>query len=272
MPKDDAHKQRVIQVFGQSATTYDEEGASLFPPAARWLVAAAGVRNGDNVLDVATGTGQVLFAAARAVGAGGRVIGIDLTDEMLRYARAGINTERLINVEVTVMDAERLDLPDASFDRVLCGFGLMFFPDPDRALTEIRRVLRPGGTFGATTFAANPAMAWQRDLLRSLGVPGNEIVVEPFSRVDRIGSAFVAAGFADLRVVQHDAPAHYADEEAWWRAQWHGGRRAVMEAMDEMTRARYKAAALERLRNLRTSDEVRVPRPVNVITATRGFN
>lgn len=265
-----ARKQRVIDVFGQSAAMYDEEGASLFPPAARWLVAAAELRAGDTVLDVATGTGQILFVAARVVGEDGRVIGIDLTDQMLSYARAGITIEGFINSEVRVMDAEHLDLPDASFDKVLCGFGLMFFPEPHRALAEIRRVLRPGGTFGATTFAANPAMAWHRELLGSLGVPGNEIVTEPFNSTDRIRTAFVDAGFKEIQVVQHDAPAIYSDEEAWWQAQWHGGRRAVMDAMSETTRARYKAAASERLRDLRTSDEIRIPRPVNVTTAKRG--
>jgi ubiquinone/menaquinone biosynthesis C-methylase UbiE len=269
MSRGDAHKQRVVEVFGQSATTYDEEGASLFPPAARWLVAATGVHNGDRVLDVATGTGQVLFVSARVVGAEGRVIWIGLTDEMLAYARVGIATEGIINAEVRVMDAERLELPEASFDTVLCSFGLMFFPEPDRALAEIQRVLRPGGAFGATTFAANLPMAWQRDLLRSLGVPRNEIVTEPFSSTDRIRTAFVAAGFDEIQVTQSDAPAIYPDEEAWWRAQWHGGRRAVMDAMDDTMLARYKATAFERLRDLRASDEIRIPRPIHVIAARR---
>ena len=64
----DAHKRRVAEVFGRSAANYDEGGVSLFPHGARWLVEAACLRAGDAVLDVATGTGQVLFAAAEAVG------------------------------------------------------------------------------------------------------------------------------------------------------------------------------------------------------------
>src|SRR5262245_4266314 len=117
----DAHKRRVTETFERSAVTYDEDGVSLFPHGARWLVEAARVSRGDAVLDVATGTGQVLFAAAEAVGPTGRVVGVDLTDAMLDHARRGIDARGLANARVQVGDAEQLPFPDAAFDRVLCG-------------------------------------------------------------------------------------------------------------------------------------------------------
>ena len=269
MSDGDAHKRRVTETFERSAATYDEGGVSLFPQGARWLVEAATVRVGEAVLDVATGTGQVLFAAAEAVGPPGRVVGIDLTDAMLEHARRGIEARGLANAEVEVGDAERLPFPDGSFDRVLCGFGLFFFPDRDRALREFHRVLRPGGIVGTTTFAIDRAMAWRGALLTSLGVGTGTLVTQPLNTVERIVAAFSAAGFAEVRVTEHEAPQLFADEEAWWRSQWHGARRADTEAMDEETRAHYRAAAFEHLQALRTPEGIRIPRPVLVTTAVR---
>jgi ubiquinone/menaquinone biosynthesis C-methylase UbiE len=269
MSDGDAHKQRMTETFGRSAATYDEDGVSLFPHGARWLIEAANVNDGHAVLDVATGTGQVLFAAAEAVGPSGRVVGVDLTDAMLDYARRGIAARGLTNAKVEIADAEQLDFPDASFDRVLCGFGLFFFPDPHRALSSFHRVLRPGGVVGATTFAIDTAMSWRGELLASLGVRAGTLVAQQINTVKRVVAIFGAAGFEAIQVTRRDAPQLFADEEDWWRSQWHGARRADTEAMDESTRARYRAAAFERLRALRTPEGIRIPRPVLVTTAVR---
>jgi ubiquinone/menaquinone biosynthesis C-methylase UbiE len=227
------------------------------------------VSPGDAVLDVATGTGQVLFAAAEAVGPAGRVVGIDLTDGMLDHARRRIESHGLAKAEVQVGDAEQLPFPDALFDRVLCGFGLFFFPDHHRALCGFYRVLRPGGLVGATTFAVDRSMAWRGALLASLGVRAGALVTQPLNTVDRVATAFSAAGFAEIRVIEHEAPQIFADEEAWWRSQWHGGRRADTESMDEATRARYRAAAFEHLQALRGQEGIRIARQLLVTTAVR---
>ena len=265
----DAHKRRVTETFERSAATYDEGGVSLFPHGARWLVEAAKLREGDAVLDVAPGTGQVLFAAAEAVGPGGRVVGIDLTVAMLEQARRGIEARGLANVEIEVGDAEQLAFPDTSFDRVLCGFGLFFFPDRDRALREFHRVLRPGGIVAATTFAVDRAMTWRAEILASLGVRAGALVTQPLNTVDGAVAEFGAAGFADVRAIEKEAPQVFADEEAWWQSQWHGARRADIESMDDTARARYRAAAFEHLQALRSPEGIRIPRPVLVTTAVR---
>ena len=269
MSDGDAHKRRVTETFEHSAATYDEGGVSLFPHGARWLVEATNLGVGNAVLDVATGTGQVLFAAAEAVGSSGRVVGIDLTDAMLEHARRGIEARGLTNAEVRVMDAEQLTFPDASFDRVLCGFGLFFFPDRDRALRGFHRVLRPDGVVGATTFAVDRAMTWRGKLLASLGVRAGTLVTQPLNTVDGAVEAFSTAGFAEVQVSEKEAPQLFADEEAWWRSQWHGARRADMEAMDDEARARFRAAAFDHLQALRTPEGIRIPRPVLVTTAIR---
>ena len=140
--------------FNRMATDFDPQGA--FAHFGQRLVEVVGVEPGQRVLDVATGRGAVLFPAAERVGTAGEAVGVDLAESMVRAANEEAE-RRGLGTPVRVMDAEQLDFPDASFDRVLCGFGVMFFPHLDQALGEFRRVLKPGGRLGVSTWRVSLA-------------------------------------------------------------------------------------------------------------------
>jgi ubiquinone/menaquinone biosynthesis C-methylase UbiE len=106
------------------------------------LVESAGLRAGDAVLDVATGTGNAAIAAARC---GCEVTGVDYVEALLERGRERAAAEGL-SVTFNEGDAERLPFPDASFDAVLSCVGVMFTPDHEQAAAELVRVSRPGGT------------------------------------------------------------------------------------------------------------------------------
>ena len=115
--------------------------ARLIESAAELLVEKAGVQAGQDVLDVATGSGNVALVAARR---GAKVTGLDITPELLEAARRRA-TEAGVDVEWVEGDAEELPFQDASFDRVLSAFGTMFAPRHEVAADELLRVCRPGG-------------------------------------------------------------------------------------------------------------------------------
>jgi SAM-dependent methyltransferase len=108
------------------------------------LVERVGVNPGDEVLDVACGTGNASIPAAQA---GGKVTGLDITPELLEQGRRRA-TEAGVEIEWVEGDAESLPYDDASFDVVLSTFGCMFAPSHKTAAAEIARVLKPGGRFG----------------------------------------------------------------------------------------------------------------------------
>jgi SAM-dependent methyltransferase len=125
--------------------------AALFTtPVAGRLVRFAGIRPGEKVLDVGTGTGVVAITAARS---GAEVTGLDLTPALLEEARENSRIALIENIVWTEGDAEDLPYADASYDVVLSQFGHIFAPRPEAAVSEIRRVLKPGGRFA---FAAWP--------------------------------------------------------------------------------------------------------------------
>jgi SAM-dependent methyltransferase len=136
--------------------------AALIVPMAEGLAQNAGLRAGDRVLDVATGSGNAALAAARC---DCEVTGIDYVPALLERARARAAAEGL-EIEFAEGDAEHLAFPDASFDAVLSCLGVMFTPDQERAAAELVRVCKPGGTIGLVNWT--PA-GFIGQLLRTVG-------------------------------------------------------------------------------------------------------
>ena len=142
----DAALQRRVQRYGwdRAAQHYEKFWSAQLRPAQDLLLELADLHAGDHVLDVACGTGLVTLRAASIVGASGRVVGTDLSAAMVESLRA-LAAAHGIAGEFERMDAEALRFADGTFDAALCALGLMYVPDPPRALAELRRVLRPRG-------------------------------------------------------------------------------------------------------------------------------
>ena len=139
---------RVRGVFDAVASKYDVMNdlmsLGLHRAWKAYAVAVANLREGDRVLDLAAGTGDLARAFARQVGASGLVLHTDINEAMLRQGRDRLLDEGLV-LPTVLCDAERLPLPDASFDLVSVAFGLRNMTHKEQALAESARVLRHGG-------------------------------------------------------------------------------------------------------------------------------
>lgn len=120
----------------------------------------ARIEPGQRVLDVAAGAGEPALSAAERVGPGGYVLATDISEGIIELARQVARERGLQQIETRRMDGEKLDLPDACFDAVLCRLGLMYMPHPVTALREWRRVLKPGGRVAVAVFSAPDQNSW----------------------------------------------------------------------------------------------------------------
>jgi SAM-dependent methyltransferase len=249
----EARKAETMAQFNSRAGDFDPQGA--FAHFGQRLVAELGVEPGQRVLDVATGRGAVFFPAVERVGAAGEAVGVDLAESMVRATNEEAEG-RGLGTPVRVMDAEQLDFPDAAFDRVLCGFGLMFFPHLDQALTEFRRVLKTSGRLGVSTWQAPQADDLQA-VMDELGVLGGP-QQRPLSEPDDLVRLLTEAGFTDVRVVADAHAFRYDDLEHYWQniKGTGSGRRAATLAAVDLERVR--AALAERLRAYQRTDGLHV--------------
>src|SRR3954451_22251573 len=177
------------------------------------VVGAAGVASGDQVLDMATGTGNAALAAARV---GGHVTGLDLTPELLEVARRRAR-EQGFDIVFEEGDGQELPYATERFDRVTSVFGAMFAPDQERTAAELLRVTRPGGTIAVSAWTPE---GLNGQMFSTLGghLPPPPPGFQPpilWGSEERVRALFAAA--ADVTTERRRAPrAVHADSTAAW--------------------------------------------------------
>ncbi len=193
---------------------------AIFATWAPILVDAAGVSKGQQVLDVACGTGIVARVVADRLAGEGEIAGLDLNPSMIKVAR------RLRpDVAWYVGDATAMPFPDARFDTVLCQAGIMFFPDPLAALGEMRRVLCSGGTMTLLVWGPSDGYELVAELLEETsGKDIADIFRAPFSMADPslLPRLLATVGFESAQCKTYEQPARFQSVEAFLRTEIDG--------------------------------------------------
>lgn len=268
----DARLQRRVQRYGWDLAAGDYEALwqAQLADARAGLLAMAAPAAGERVLDVACGTGLVAFEAARAVGPDGRVFGIDLSGQMVDAARLQSSKKALSNVGFARMDAESLALPDASFDLALCALGLMYLPDPERALREMRRVLRPGGRMALAVWGERSRCGWSAVFPIVDAEVASEVCPLFFrlGQQDTLARLCAEAGFEAVEQRRIATTLRYADGDEACNAAFAGGPVALAwSRFGEEVRTRVRARYLEAIDAWRQGAGYRVPGEFVVVGA-----
>ena len=169
--------------------------------------AIAELRPGDAVLDLGSGSGLDCFLAAQQVGPQGRVVGLDMTDDMLELARRNLAKVSATNVEFHKGEMESMPLPDATFDVIISNCVINLSPDKDAVFRESHRVLKPGGRMRVSdiVWTRQPTEAERSDLASWAGCVAGALQVEEYTGKLR------AAGFGDIDVQLAGEP----DKHGW---------------------------------------------------------
>ena len=201
----DLAKLKAQKTYDAAADLFDARPLAFWARYGEPTVARLQLRPGATVLDVACGTGASALPAASAVSPTGRVIGVDLAENLLTLAREKAKRRGLANVEFRKADMSALGYPDAAFDAVVCVFGVLFVKDMEALVSELWRMVKPGGRLAITTWGprlfAPMYEKWNetvRDLRSDLATDFN-----PWDRIttpDAVRRLFVAAGVPDAEV------------------------------------------------------------------------
>jgi SAM-dependent methyltransferase len=243
---------------------YADELRRATMPVSAWMVEAIAPQPGHTILELAAGPGDTGFLAAELIRPGGTLITSDLVPEMLSAAQRRAERLGLDNVRFRQIDAEQpIDLEAASIDGVLCRWGFMLMNDPEAALRETRRILRPGGRLALAAWADpedNPFVAMPPGLLieRGLLEPPGPDEPGPFAWAAEgaIAEHLEAAGFVEYEVDHVEFVEPQASVEDWWATETRVSARvgAANAAMDAATRAAVMAELAERAEPFKRDD------------------
>ena len=221
----------IAGVFGRAAATYDTV-VPFFAEFGARLVDFADLRPGESVLDVGCGRGATLFPAAERVGPEGRILGVDLSGDMVGLLQADIAARGLGHAEARVMDAQELEVERGSFDVVLASFVLHLLPEPERGAASVARALRPGGRcVAAAPAGGGPQWDFMGRIFGDYAGRAGHPMRVPFRPDFDLPATLTAAGLRVTRTRSERIVFFFADEQAWWDWGWTHGVRGVFEML-----------------------------------------
>ncbi len=225
VPDPERQRAELLERWGRAAAGWGKRGQKVREfglPVSAWMLDHAGLQPGLRVLELAAGPGETGFLAAELIRPGGSLVCSDATDEMLEVARARANELGIANVEFKRIELEWIDLDAASVDVVLCKWGLMFAVDPEAALREARRVLRPGGRIALAVWDEPPVNPWATITTRALVELGHTTQPDPeapgmfaLAAPGRLEDLLLDAGFLEVVVESVEPPRAYDSVEEY---------------------------------------------------------
>lgn len=246
-------------VFDRTGTDFARLAPHLWDPIGQATVDAVGIKPGERVLDVCCGAGGSAVPAAIATGAEGRVDAIDLAGSLLAQGRERASARGLAHLRFVHADATRWEA--GPYDVAMCVLGVFMLPDMDAACARLAGVVRPGGRFAVTTWAAgaleNFGIALADAIRQERGTePGSPASRDSVTRIDsesKLGAWLTGLGLRDVAVTR--VPLELAvTEELAWLLVLGSGFRGMLEGLDSQAVARVRQTLLGSLREISTLD------------------
>jgi ubiquinone/menaquinone biosynthesis C-methylase UbiE len=223
----EAALQRRIQRYGwdKAAIYYEDSWQQQLKPAQDKLMEMANLQPGEKLIDIACGTGLVSFPAAEKLGPNGFVLATDISDEMVKICTLTAGERNISNIEFKRMDAEELNVRNEEYDVALCALGLMYVPDPVKALKEMYRVIKPGGRAVAAVWGQRDHCGWAE----IFEIVDKRVATEVCPMFFNLGNrdvlkrSFEAAGFSNINFVRLNTILNYDSDEDACGAAFAGG-------------------------------------------------
>jgi SAM-dependent methyltransferase len=259
-------------VHDRLAPTYRDLFEPVTALAVEALLGAAGVRAGGRHGDLASGSG---VAALGAVDRGAEVEAFDLSPAMVEVIR-----RRSPSIRATVGAVEDLPVEDGTFDTLTMGFGIGHLPDPEKAVVEARRILKPGGRIALSWWGGkddNRVNGLFVDVIGDLGLsaPPEQLPPGPpifrFSEPKALVDLLEEAGFTDICLETLKTYHHVPDAEHWWQIGLGAFARvsAILGAQAEEVRAMARQTFVERADAYRWGDSIAIPIMIHVVSGSR---
>lgn len=260
----EAALQRRVQRYGwdKAASYYENFWQNQLKPAQDKLLEMARLQPGEKLIDIACGTGLVTFPAVELVGRNGFVMGTDISEGMVKIGIESAKQRNLSNTRFERMEAEQLIVPDEEYDAALCALGLMYVPDPVKALQEMYRVTRTGGRAVAAVWGQRNHCGWA-EIFEIVDRRVRSEVCPMFFNLgnsDMLKRSFEAAGFRVVTFERINTKLVYRSGEDACGAAFAGGPVALpYHKFSEQVKKEVHAEYLDSIKSFHDGNEYAIP-------------
>jgi ubiquinone/menaquinone biosynthesis C-methylase UbiE len=252
-------QEKAERTYNFTADFFDDPALGFWDRCGRQMVGLLGLEPGMRVLDVCCGTGASALPAAKVVGNGGRVIGVDLAENLLELARRKAKAVQLENIEFLKADMTELPFEHESFDAVIIVFGIFFVPDMVGQVRKLWSLVKPGGKLGVATWGPRFFEPAYTEWKASIAMVAPEWVTDfnPWDRITTVKAVqlLIEEGLAgsdkgigrEVKVVAEECEHALSTPEDFWRIALGSGLRWVIEQVGESKAMVLKKILLQRL-------------------------
>ncbi|MDY7004073.1 MAG: methyltransferase domain-containing protein [Cyanobacteriota bacterium] len=239
------YKQEIADLYTRRSDKYDN--SDWHWRIANRLVEYGQVNTGQQILDIATGTGHCAIVAAKLVGSSGKVIGIDIAPGMITQAQKKANILGLNNLEFLLADAENIDLPANHFERIFCASAFIWMSDLVKSLLLWRKFLKPGGILGIQAFAETAFIGGfiTQNILKKYGI--SYLMSKPTGTVKRCKNLLQKASLEliEIKVEQDGNYISLESAKKMWAGKYHPAPGQYPHPLSELSLEALNQAKLE---------------------------
>jgi len=256
--------QKRVQRYGwdRASKYYENSWQEQLKPAHEALLKIANVKSGENIIDIAAGTGLISFPLANIIGESGKVFATDISDEMVTIGNETVKSTEAKNIRFERMDAEDINYNDNTFDVATCALGLMYFPDPAASLTEIYRVLKSGGRAVVAVWGSRKNCGWS-GVFPIVDERVKTDVCPMFFNLgenDTLKYPFEKAGFKDISIKRIETTLFYSSAEEACDASFIGGPVSMAYSrFDEISKEEARVEYIKSIEPFKNKNRYEIP-------------
>lgn len=230
-------KTKATMTYNAAADYFDHPVSSFWHCFGKQTINRINLKSGDYVLDVCCGSGGSALPAAEIVSSTGKVIAVDLAENLVKLAQNKAASSQLENIEFRVDDMMALNYPDDSFDAVVCVFGIFFVPDMAKAVKELWRMVKPNGVLAITTWGLNlfePANSIFWEAIHE-ECPQLSKHFNPWERIstpDGLRNMLADADISNVEIFSESNLHPLHSPEDWWKIAMGSGYRGTLEQLE----------------------------------------
>lgn len=232
-------KIKLIELWNKVAFNYGKLGPNYWDKFGERLINLSNIKEGVCILDIGTGRGATLFPASYKVGVNGRIIGIDISENMVKMTNDQIAKQNIKNSKVLQINMEEINFSDEYFDNIVSGFSIGYILNDNNYSRNVLRTLKKNGQLSFSLWGVQNNQKWLTDIVDEYLKPNKSKKDEEarvstnLNSVEGIRKLLKNLNLKEIEIYEEENEVVYLDKNQWWEEMWNNAVRGIFESIEK---------------------------------------